>query len=303
MLGDILQGDDRVLATVAVLVEIAPDILVLQDVDYDAGGAGLGALAAALEDQGLTLPNAVALRPNSGWLTGFDLDGDGRTTGPRDAHGYGMFNGDGGLALLSRYPIATVRDHSAVLWQDLPQSHGPSVTPVDALGVLRLHSVAAWEVEIETPRGVITLLASHASAPVFDGPEDRNGLRNWDELRYWQLYLDGWVPPGGTAFAAEHFAVLGTFNVDPDRGEGRREGVLGLISHPSLQDPVPQSDYGTATTDWDDPTPGDLRVDYILPSDSLRVLNSGVFWPTDGPMAETVAEASDHRLVWVDVAF
>ncbi len=34
------------------------------------------------------------------------------------------------------------------------------------------------------------LLASHPTPPAFDGPEDRNGRRNHDEIRFWNDYLD-----------------------------------------------------------------------------------------------------------------
>ncbi|RME14969.1 MAG: endonuclease/exonuclease/phosphatase family protein, partial [Alphaproteobacteria bacterium] len=44
------------------------------------------------------------------------------------------------------------------------------------------------------------------------------------------------------------------------------------------------------------------RVDYVLPDAGLVVTGSGVVWPApDDPFAETVARASRHRLVWVDV--
>ena len=43
-------------------------------------------------------------------------------------------------------------------------------------------------------------------------------------------------------------------------------------------------------------------MDYVLPDAGLRVIDSGVIWPATGePMAETVATASRHRLVWVDI--
>ena len=64
----------------------------------------------------------------------------------------------------------------------------------------------------------------------------------------------------------------------------------------------------TDTADWDDREgqPGNLRVDYVLPSVDLEVRGGGVFWPTpDAPLMgvdlATVEAASDHRLVWVDV--
>lgn len=291
MLRDILRLDDVPTATIAVILETRPDILVLQDMDYDGNGLAVAALVDALAVGGLDYPHYLALRPNAGLLTGVDLDGDGRTDGPRDAHGYGRFSGQGGMVLLSRYPLGEVQDFSEVLWQDLPGNAAAEVTPPDALPVLRLHTVGAWDVEVTTPNGPLHILTSHATAPVFDGPEDRNGLRNADEVRFWQLYIED--------TAAEHFAYMGTLNVDPERGEGLHSPLNDLLNHPSLQDPVPDG----PTADWNEPTPGDLRVDYILPSRSVTVRDAGVLWPTAGPLAEVVAAASDHRLVWVDIDF
>lgn len=289
--------EDAITATVEVILHADADILAIQDLDFDATGVALSALVAALAEQGLEYPHHISLRPNTGWLTGQDLDGDGRSDGPRDAHGYGRFNGQGGMALLSRYPIGVVQDFSGTLWRDLPDSRSPGVTPEAALPVLRLHSVGAWDVEVLTPAGPFHILTSHASAPVFDGPEDRNGLRNADEVRFWHLYLDDRAPE------APPFAYLGTLNVDPQRGEGLRDVLVDFLGHPALQDPEPQGPGGLATADWEDPVPGDLRVDYLLPSRSLSVQGAGVLWPEDGPLAEAVREASDHRLVWVDVGF
>lgn len=263
-----------------------PDILALQDMDYDGNQLAIAALADVLG-----YPHHLALRPNTGRLTGVDLDGDGRTDGPRDAHGYGRFNGQGGMALLSRYPLGAVQDFSAMLWLDLPGNTAADVTPEAALPILRLHTVGAWDVEVLTPNGPLHILMSHATPPVFDGPEDRNGLRNADEVRFWHLYLDD-TPPA-------HFAYMGTLNIDPQRGEGLRGPLIDLLSHPAVQNPVPDG----PTADWDEPVPGNLRVDYLLPSRNLSVTDAGVLWPTDGTLVEAVEEASDHRLVWVDVAF
>ncbi|MBF9042508.1 endonuclease/exonuclease/phosphatase family protein [Rhodobacterales bacterium HKCCE4037] len=301
ILHDILRLADRPAATIEVIVAANADIIALQDIDYDAGGATLTALRDALAARGLDYPHHVSLRPNSGWPTGHDLDGDGSSAGPTDAHGYGRFNGDGGMALLSRYPIGEVRDFSGVLWRDLPGNHAADVTPADALSVLRLHSVAAWDVEILTPDGPFRVLTSHASAPVFDGPEDRNGLRNADEIRFWQMYIEGDWSPDGAGPAAGPFALMGTLNVDPERGEGRREVVQQLLALDRLQDPRPEGAGGLATADWNDPTPGDLRVDYILPSSDLSVIESAVLWPEEGALTEDATTASDHRLVWVDI--
>ena len=65
------------------------------------------------------------------------------------------------------------------------------------------------------------------------------------------------------------------------------------------------------TADWHESKdgPGNLRVDYVLPSAGLNITGSGVFWPEpEDPLARLVAErnrkraSSDHRLVWVDIA-
>jgi hypothetical protein len=306
LLRDIMRGDDaQIAATVAVIAAAAPDVLVLQGMDFDAGGLALAALADRLAAVGVAFPHRLALRPNTGRPTGLDIDGDGRSWRARDAHGYGFFNGQGGMAILSRHPIGEVRDFSDFLWSDLPESAAADVLPPSALSVLRLASVAAWDVEITLPNGPLHLLATHASPPVFDGPEDRNGWRNYDELRFWRLYLDGWTPDGQTAFAAARFALVGTFNLDPARGEGRRGGLTGLLDHPRLQDPVPTRPGGGAeTADWPEPVPSDLRVDYILPAAGLPVVDAGVLWPEDeaaGPPLSVAAAASDHRLVWVDL--
>lgn len=286
ILRDILRQDDQVLATIEVIAAINPDILALQDIDYDGNHLALSALAEALG-----YPHFLTLRPNSGLLTGLDLDGDGRTDGPQDAHGYGRFSGQGGMALLARYPFGQVQEFSEVLWADLPGNRANGVNPAAALPVLRLHSVGAWEVEVQAPNGPLHVLMSHATTPVFDGPEDRNGLRNADETRFWLLYLDTSAPP--------HFAYMGTLNVDPFGGEGLRAPLQELLLHPTLQDPLPN----LPTADWDDPTPGDLRVDYLLPSSTLTVIDAGVLWPTDGPLVEAVQDASDHRIIWVDVDY
>lgn len=305
LLSDLLRGDDaQIAATVAVIAASQADIVVLQGMDYDAGAAALDAFADRLSQAGAAYPHRLALRPNTGLPSGVDLDGDGRSWRARDAQGYGWFNGQGGMAILSRHPLGPVRDFSTFLWADLPDTRAAAALPPAAVPILRLASVAAWDVAVNAPAGPFHLLALHANTPVFDGPEDRNGLRNADELRFWQLYLDGWSPEG-PPFAADRFAVIGTLNVDPDRGEGRQDALRMLLDHPRLQDPVPRRPGGgTQTADWPEPVPGDLRVDYILPATGMQVTGAGVLWPEDedGPLpAATAVAASAHRLVWVDL--
>lgn len=297
LLRDILRGEDeQISAVLQVITEVAPDILLLQDIDYDAGGQTLSALAGELADAGLAYPYRLALRPNRGRPTGLDLNGDGYLGDAADAHGFGFYNGHGGTALLSRHPFGEgILDHAEFLWRDLPGSQAPQVLRADALEVLRLNSVSAWEVPMQIGSTRFTLLATHASAPVFDGPEDRNGRRNEDQLRFWRLRLEGWAPEG-LPDLQENPVVMGVFNADRERGEARREGLVSLLDHPALQDPEPFSEAGAdATVDWPDPGPGRMRVSYILPSRDLVVSGSGVHW------SDASGDASRHRLVWVDL--
>ncbi|GGX58129.1 hypothetical protein GCM10007385_28390 [Tateyamaria omphalii] len=300
-LRDLARGeDDQIAAVLAVLAHADADVLALQGIDYDLTGEALSRLAKAA---GYT--HHFALRPNTGMPTGLDMDGDGRLGGPRDAQGYGRFSGQGGMAILSRFPIREddVQDLSTLLWVEMPDALLPEVNNApfpseQALAAQRLSTTGHWIVPIETPTGIVHLMTFHASPPVFDGPEDRNGKRNHDEIRLWQQVLDGNV---GTAPTGP-FIIAGDANLDPEDGSGLHGAIRDLLADQRLTDVSPQGQFGTDTVDWDDPVPGNLRVSYVLPSTHWRVVDSGVLWPApDDPMAETVATASRHRLVWTDL--
>ncbi|MEM9490260.1 MAG: endonuclease/exonuclease/phosphatase family protein, partial [Myxococcota bacterium] len=55
------------------------------------------------------------------------------------------------------------------------------------------------------------------------------------------------------------------------------------------------------TSDFGDSSPGNLRVDYVLPSRNLSIVQSAVFWPPESSPLFPLAGESDHRLVWVDL--
>ena len=325
LLRDILKGDDQVEQVAGIIAHLDPDAIVLLRFDYDLTGAALAAFADQVAAAGSSYPHRIALRPNTGWATGIDMDGDGRTGTPADGQSFGQFAGQNGMAVLSKLPIATddLRDYSDLLWRDLPgatlpQKDGAPFPSAAALDVQRLSTVGHWEVPLRLPSGrTLRLLTFHAGPPVFDGAEDRNGLRNRDELRFWSLLLDGRID--GLAAPESPFVLVGGANVDPVGGEGLRDGIAGLLDHPALQDPAPDSRGGALagqrppriarhdTVAWDLPgEPGNLRVDYILPQAGLTVTGSGVFWPAgDEPDAALLGiegrGASRHRLVWVDL--
>jgi hypothetical protein len=101
----------------------------------------------------------------------------------------------------------------------------------------RLSSTGHWIVPVATPGGPLTLLAWAATPPVFDGPEDMNGLRNADELALWSRVLDGASGP-----APKDFAVLGGAELDPADGEGLRADMAAFLADLRLQDPCPTSE-------------------------------------------------------------
>ncbi|MEM9579254.1 MAG: endonuclease/exonuclease/phosphatase family protein [Pseudomonadota bacterium] len=273
-----LERDPQVAAQRQLIDAIDPDILLLTKVDVDAGGQTLAALQARFGfDHGYSeMPNSAVFA------------GDMRM-------GFGPFAGAGGMVLLSRHPIdpARTRSYSAVLWKDVPgavvplKQDGTSFFPAAVQQSLRLATGGLWVIE----SAGLHLVVFRNTTPAFDGPEDRNGLRQRDQLRLISQVLDKLQAP---------FVAVGNTNLDPDSGDGHRAAMRDFLSRPDLQDPVPRSPMGgVKTAFWD--KPGPMRVSYVLPSRDLTVTGAGVVWPASGPLRDSAEQASRHRLVWVDI--
>ena len=147
-------------------------------------------------------PYAFIAPSNTGVPSGKDLDNSGSIGGGNDAFGFGAFPGQFGMVVFSRYPIVAdqVRTFQNLLWASVPGARLPddpaTAEPADwysadELAVLRLSSKSHWDVPIDIDGRIVHLLASHPTPPVFDGPEDRNGLRNADEIGFWADYVAG----------------------------------------------------------------------------------------------------------------
>lgn len=316
---DIVAGKDADITGVAAIIQkIRPDILLLLDFDHDASALALGAFRGVLNSgkDAIDYPYYFAPPQNVGLQSGFDLDGDGRLREPEDAMGFGWFRGDGAMALLSRFKldISRAKDFATARWASFDWAEQPvnsdsTLFPSENVAENRyLASKSFWDVPVILSSGVrLNILASHASTPVFDGPEDANGKRNRDEIRFWSEYISN------EKSYSDKFVLLAGLNADPIDGEGAHAAVDALRNHSLVLDPQPRSDgAGTEgnskhrgdpsldTVDWREPTPGNLRVDYVLPSSNLKILRSGVFWPASTYPLITQA-ASRHRLVWVDL--
>lgn len=324
LIRDVERRDERVLHIAALLREIAPDIILITELDRDPQGRALRGFIDLLAQDGLAYGHSFAGAVNTGQMTGLDLDGDGRLSGPNDAQGWGRWPGHYGMALLSRYPLGPTRTFQLGLWADATDTRIPTNEPAQVRAIQRLSSKSHWDVSVALPNGqALHVLAAHPTPPVFDGPEDRNGRRNADEIAWFLRYLDGEAIADDNGMVAAltngPVVVLGDLNADPFDGEALRAPLLALLAHPRLQDPAPTSTGAVVagiggandthrgpvaqdTADWrDEPGPGNLRVDYVLPDAALTVTDSGVFWPAPDDPLYNEATASDHRIVWVDV--
>ena len=296
------------------IAHIDADILSLTNFDFDADSLALAAFLDVLMNEGIEYPYKFAPLPNSGRPSDLDLDADGRFGEPEDAVGYGRFWGDGGLVVLSKLPINTpkIRTLSDIVWGDLPTGRVNALP--EAHHRLPVSTSGHLIVPIAAPAGELAILVSASTAPIFDGPEDRNGLRNADELALWSLFFAGhFGSPPGT------YVLAFNTNLDPIDGDGLNAEMADFLKSPNVIDPMPIS-HGAVTAadsdhrglpeldtvDWPDARPGNLRVNYVLPSPNLRVLNAGVFWPDPNDrefeiLGSDGLAAGPHRMVWVDV--
>ncbi|HEY4555051.1 MAG TPA: endonuclease/exonuclease/phosphatase family protein, partial [Lysobacter sp.] len=339
-------GDADARNIAAVLQRTRPDIVLLNEFDYDERhrAADLfqrGYLEVAQPGGGAPLhyPYRYLAPVNTGVPSGLDLDRNGTVGGAgrergNDAWGYGLHPGQYGMLVLSRHPIdtAAVRTFQRLRWSAMPRVEQPRLPDTgepwyrpDVWAQLRLSSKSHWDVPIRTPAGTVHLLAAHPTPPVFDGVENRNGLRNRDEIRLWAEYIGGgdagWLCDdagrcGGLA-AGAHFVIAGDYNADPSDGDGMPGAIAQLLEHPRVNATVvPRSagaperatlrgiarrgDVAAHTGDFG-PKAGTLRLDYVLSSRGLEVVGSGVFWPVASAPEAAIAGASDHHLVWIDM--
>ena len=340
--------------TIAEIIQrTRPDVLLINEFDFDTDGLAAqyfqnNYLSVAHGDaEPIEYPYYYVAPSNTGVYSGFDLDNSGAAGDfvPNDSFGFGFFPGQYGMVVYSMFPIDydNVRTFQLFLWKDMPGAMLPDDldTPEPAdwyspaeLEVFRLSSKSHWDVPIQIDGKTVHFLTSHPTPPVFDGPEDRNGTRNHDEIRFWADYVipsrsgyiyddngnEGGITPG------DAFVIAGDQNSDPLDGDSIPGSIQQLLEHPLVNTRVTPGSAGAVeqselqgganethlsdpafdTADFSDFAPGNLRADYVLPRKQLRIDDAGVFWPLESdPLFPLVGTwpfpSSDHRLVWVDV--
>jgi hypothetical protein len=344
-------GNQQAKNVAETIQRVRPDVVLINEFDFDANGTALR----LFQDNYLSIAQngaapisyryRFAAESNTGIPSGFDLNNNGVIGGPDDAYGFGFYPGQFGMAVYSRYPIdlTGIRTFQKFLWKDMPGAKLPddpaTPAPMDwyspaELNVFRLSSKSHWDLPILIDKKVVHFLTSHPTPPVFDGPEDRNGTRNFDEIRLWADYITpgrglylyddagrrGGLKPGSL------FVIAGDQNSDPLDGDSIPGAIQQLLenrlvntrSTPTSPGAVEQnalqgginlthkSDPKFDTADFADNAPGNLRADYVLPRKNIKIVGSGVFWPLmSDPLFRLVGvfpfPTSDHRLVWVDV--
>ncbi|MEO1104050.1 MAG: endonuclease/exonuclease/phosphatase family protein [Pseudomonadota bacterium] len=315
--GDVIArleaGETRAELSAAVIQRVRPDVLLVQEIDRDVAGRALALYADDYlavpqgDEPGIDYPHRLLLPTNTGEPSGVDLSGNGfvGTSGEayaRDAKGFGFFPGQYGFSLLSRLPLGEARTLCEVLWAEMPDSRITVDVSEAARKVLPVSSKTHALIPVDADGVTIHVVAAHPTPPI---RSDRNVARNADEIRLLVDLLDeaesqyarddngvaGGLPTGS------HAVVMGDLNADPAGGNSAPGAIGYLLDNPAVVDPQPTSPHaGTKTAAF---RSGDkMRVDYVVPTAGLTVLQSGVYWPADG---DPLHGASDHYLVWVDV--
>jgi hypothetical protein len=297
-----------------VIQRARPDVVLINEFDFAPAAADLFRHNFLEVSQNgaapITYPYAFIAPSNTGIPTGKDLDNNGSVGGGNDAFGFGAFPGQFGLVVFSKHPIDTdgVRTFQHFLWKDMPGNLIP--TPFyspDEVDILRLSSKSHWDVPIRIGRDTVHFLVAHPTPPVFDGAEDRNGRRNFDEIRFWADYISpgrsryiydddgarGGLQPGA------RFVIAGDQNSDPLDGDSIPGAAQQLLDHPLINarfaptsagaveaaalqggaNTTHRSDPRFDTADFSDSAPGNLRADYVLPRRNMKVTDGAVFWP------------------------
>lgn len=197
---------------------------------------------------------------------------------------------------------------------------------------------------IDTPEGKVTVnvLLAHPTPSGFDTVTYNNRYRNSEENEFWNFYINGEQSlyddqgqKGG--FSGKHFVMMGDMNADNVIGSqihAPHDGIIKFLGNDLVNQSVAQvgqahtpistgaAESKNPANNWNGTHPYPeirtsvfgSRADYAVPSASLEVIDSGVYWVAEGETGrllfndERVGKygdskeiSSDHRFVWTTV--
>lgn len=182
---------------------------------------------------------------------------------------------------------------------------------------------------------IVHVLMSHPTPPVFD--TGKNKQQNAGEVQFWHEYVSGKAyiyddagKTGGLA-TGSHFVIMGDLNLDPVSGDGISAVMQNLHNDPLLNQKVMNGDLypssngaseHAADSSSSHPKPSHitstfgLGVDYAMPSATLDITESGVYWSSSteegfklfkdsrvGSKGTGKDVSSDHRMIWIKAKF
>jgi len=266
-----------------------------------------------------------------------------------DTWGFGQYHGQYAFALMSKYEIdaKNTRTFQDFKWKDLDGAENPLLDGEnwytdEEWQQMTLSSKNHVDAPILVPTKdgteTIHILMSHPTPPVFD--TGKNKLQNAAEVEFWHNYVtnsqDFYDDAGNTGALKEgaHFVIVGDQNLDAAVGAG--DGLTGVMAalhaDPVVNQSVTNGDlyptsFGAAEYAADrsseHPYPnritaefhnayGGINADHAIPSASLNIIDSGVYWQAsyqEGRMLFNDARigkygtgkdvSSDHRMVWI----
>jgi len=326
-LAERLQSGDYqpALKSAEIIQRIAPDIILLNEIDGNDAGKTLKLYMELYLQRSQSSQTAqeypYVYQPNcnTGVNTGISFRD---VKGEEDKYGFGHYDGQYCMALLSKYPImhSEINSFQKFLWKDFPSAALPTIDgnswySATGLENFRLSSKTHADVPIQIDGRKVHALISHPTPPVFDGEEDRNGRRNHDEIKFWQHYIGGnldWLYNDNKQKvtglnAKQRFFILGDLNASTVEGDATvingQRAITALLhdnrvakgfSEISNGELIPKRSgplkdvQGSQwqqyhTASWK------MRADYVIPSAfGITPIDSGVFWPAVGSQESTL---------------
>jgi|Deesub1362A_J573_1020465.scaffolds.fasta_scaffold00048_15 endonuclease/exonuclease/phosphatase family metal-dependent hydrolase len=277
------ESHPQVQAALQVLRRFAPQLLSVNELDCSAQALAL--LLQGLSQTGLQYPYYYQGPTNSGLPTGLRP--------PFEQRGFGRYEGQYGMALLSQLPLGRARSFEGFPWRELRESYLREELQKVPQG-FPLFSTNFFDVPLRLGDTLVRVLLLHATVPV-GGYFQK--FRNADQLRFLKAYIQ--------ELGGQPFVIMGDLNADPVRGEGIREAIGELLGCPLLQDALPAEPTFLEGGGVQEPALDEeglsLRLDYILPSRHFQVLDAGLYRPQEPQQWRLVRQASDHFFLWMDV--